>query len=160
VTGFLPGSSNRRTKRVGANLAEAAIPDDEGSGLNEVFLFDFDGPDGTTNLFGSLTLGNDIETTTAPGDSGGPSFVVVNGKLALFGINTFGANTSIAAHPLFGSVAGGVVVSPYTDWITDDLGIDAKLVSAIPEPGTFILTSVGLFSVLFYYWQQRRKFAR
>jgi len=104
------------TKRVGRNRAEQFFMNDEAGFTVEVFQHDFDGPTGGTNCFGGGTLGNDIETGVAPGDSGGPAFVAIDGVLHVWGINTFTANC-IGPATLFGSVSGGVVVNAYLPWL-------------------------------------------
>ena len=122
VSGYEPDTASFTVKRVGWNNADVYISDDEGSGAREVFEFDFDGDGKKTNVFGpprpyNLTLGNDVETTIGPGDSGGPSFIDDgSGHLVLFGVNTFTVGGRAGA-PLFGSVGGGIVVAPYVDWI-------------------------------------------
>jgi secreted trypsin-like serine protease len=122
VNGYIPGSASFTVKRTGMNHADVYLSDDEGSGAREGFQWDFDGSHKSTNVFGSptafnLTLGNDVETTIGGGDSGGPSFVDDgSGGLLLFGVNTFTASAKAPA-PLFGSIAGGIVVSTYADWI-------------------------------------------
>ena len=108
--------ASQNNKRVGQNRAEQFFNDEEGSGALEVFEYDFDGPTNSTNCFGSGSLGNDIETAVAGGDSGGPSFVTVNNRLMTWGTNTFGANC-IGPTPTFGSVGGGIVLSGYIGWI-------------------------------------------
>ena len=129
INGFTVGASFT-TKRVGQNMADGISEgwydlDDEGSGKKEVFYTDFDGPTGT-GLFGGSTLGNNIETTTAPGDSGGPSFlsdtsgnpIYQDGKLVIFGVNTFGFTMyDTQVQGTFGTGAGGIVVSAYDSWI-------------------------------------------
>jgi secreted trypsin-like serine protease len=131
VNGYILNSTSLDTKRVGLNQAEVYLLDDEGSGTREVFLTDFDGPDASTNLFGPsiplfLTLGNHLETTVGPGDSGGASFVLdADGQLVLFGLNTFGFEAKQPA-PLFGSGAGGPILSPYVEWIESITG-DEKI---------------------------------
>ncbi len=140
-------------KRTGQNLASQAVLDDEGSGKREVFLFDFDGPPGHPS--GDLyddgpTLGNDLEVTVGPGDSGGPSFlwndangnsVIDPGELTLFGVNTFNgwvgprsADDPMPA-PLFGSYGGGMIVSTYLDWIESVVGS-----GIYPLPGSHVVT--------------------
>ncbi len=87
-------------KRVGSNQVEdfGNLPplldtflSDE---INEFYLFDFDSADETTNLFSLIgsgpSLGNEVESTLAPGDSGGPSFIQGDdGQLRLVGVNNF-----------------------------------------------------------------------
>lgn len=118
-------------KRVGQNNADLFLADDEGSSVLERFEFDFDGPDATTNLYGGLTLGNAIETSLGFGDSGGPSFINVDGELFLAGVNTYLYGTH------FGSSSGGMVVPTYAGWIDQvtqanpDNPTDPE---AVPEP--------------------------
>ncbi|MHC4991419.1 MAG: trypsin-like serine protease [Planctomycetota bacterium] len=113
-------------KRSASNLAEMFFVDDEADGQAddeagatlEVFGFDFDGPPlDTPNCTGGLTLGNDVEGSLAPGDSGGPSFVEVDGALHLWGVDTFGGSCEDTPITLFGSAAGGIVVNAYLPWI-------------------------------------------
>jgi len=135
-------SASLTVKRVGANVFDLFEDDDDlppGNGINEVWLADFDGPTSASNLIGGLTLGNDVETTLAPGDSGGPSFIDVGGDLYIVGIDTFGFSVvGGSAIPLFGSGLGGILVDPYLDWID---GI-------IPEPATAVLLAAGLVGLL------------
>ncbi len=142
VTGYIPGSAYFFVKRTGQNLASVFEVDDEGSGAREVFLFDFDGPSGDFYGDGG-TLGNDVEVTLGGGDSGGPSFLwndansnslIDPGELTQFGVDTFGGPTSGSpVAPLFGSYAGGIVVSAYAAWIDSVIDVD-------PLPGTHLVT--------------------
>jgi len=116
--------ANGAIKRVGRNVADLFGADQTGRKL--VFLFDFDGGD-APNLMGGRTLGNDIESTFAVGDSGSPSFVCEHGfgencwfgHWAVAGINTFvSAPKDSSAKPgTFGTVGGGILVAPYVEWI-------------------------------------------
>jgi hypothetical protein len=102
-------------KRVGENVVDAFYgQDDKGQAeRNEVFRFDFDGPTGNGPLGGG-TLGNNVETQLAPGDSGGPSFVVGPAGYEIAGVNTYvqGSNA-----PKFGSMGGGMDVYAYLGFI-------------------------------------------
>jgi len=111
-------------KRVGQNNADLFNCDDEGSEGAEIFQYDFDGPDASTNLFGGLTLGNDVETSLGFGDSGGPSFISDGNSLFLAGVNTF-----IFGFPFgtFGTGGGGIAVPAYTEWID-------RVINGVPEP--------------------------
>ncbi|MCK4871871.1 MAG: trypsin-like serine protease [Phycisphaerales bacterium] len=129
VDGYTVGASFE-VKRVGTNVIDDAYDDDEGGPLPEVFAFDFDGPLGS-GFWGGPTLGNDIEHTLGGGDSGGPSFVDVDGEWQLATVNTFifGWNYGggvVIYPPYFGSGGGGILVNAYIEWI--DTFID-------PEPG-------------------------
>ena len=61
-------------KRIGRNNADYFRLDEKGSGLQEVYYWDFDGG-GATNFLGGASLGNGIESTVAGGDSGSAAFV-------------------------------------------------------------------------------------
>lgn len=90
IDGHDADTVDERVKRTGQNQVDDAslfaflIPE-----IDEVFMYDFDGPDASTNslagLGSGLTLGNQIETTVGPGDSGGPSFVQVGDEWILVG---------------------------------------------------------------------------
>jgi hypothetical protein len=119
-------------KRTGTNDLDVVYEDDESGPLPEVFAFDFDGPFGSA-FWGGDTLGNDIEHTFGGGDSGGPSFVDVDGEWRLLCINTFtfgwnyGGGVVVYA-PYFGSGGGGILVNAYLDWIDSFL-------NDVPIPG-------------------------
>jgi hypothetical protein len=148
-SGFNVGASFT-IKRIGINRADAVFDGDETVLPLEVFAADFDGPDGTTNQFDvglagfdpgiEGTLGNDVETTIAPGDSGSPSFLSVfdtldlilgaDGEPIIYGVNTFGTNDS----PAYGSIWGGTLVPAYAGWI------DSMMV---PEPTSGVSLAIA-----------------
>ncbi|MBF2037276.1 MAG: choice-of-anchor J domain-containing protein [Leptolyngbyaceae cyanobacterium T60_A2020_046] len=128
INGHDLGTASFDTKRVGYNQVEdftAVPPFLDGlfpPDMDELFLFDFDGPTAETNTFAllgsGLTLGNDLESTLGPGDSGGPSFIERNGELLIAGVNTFAFALPNFSTPesgvvqgVFGSGAGGVLVA-------------------------------------------------
>ena len=111
-------------RRIGYNLIDAFESDDEGSGLNEVFVYDFDSPSSPDSL------GNDRESMIGPGDSGGAAFVAGEGGFALAGINTF--TDGIGGR--FGDLGGGVLVEPYLPWIRETTDL-----YPIPEPTPILL---------------------
>lgn len=146
--GYTVGSS-LTVKRSGENVAQlnGLSPDDEGSGVNEVFFYDFDDP----STFDPLdpngqnggSLGNDRETTTGPGDSGGPSFIDDGaGGYLLAGINTFVFGSEAA----FGSGGGGMLVGAYTDWINSIVGT-TELQITEPAPLAILLMGLGMISL-------------
>ena len=136
-------------KRSGKNRAELFFVDDEGSGLDEIFLYDFDGPTGLglLGVNGTPTLGNDIETGVRGGDSGGPALVDFGGMKVIAGVNTF----EFAPLPTgpqsgeFGVLGGGVLIDqPQFDWIAS---IAPGVMEAVPEPAAeslLLSTLLGL----------------
>lgn len=109
-------------KRVGRNVIDAAFRGDAGGEVFKVYLFDFDGPDASTNRLGRGTLGNDVEATVAGGDSGSPALVRgPQGSWELVGINTFVAPRS-PGRQRFGGLGGVVLLYPYAGWVDSVLG--------------------------------------
>lgn len=121
-------------RRFGSNVIDTFSPDDEGSGVSEVFRYDFDDPSTTGQSGGSL--GNDVETIIGPGDSGGGALVWDGEHWVLVGINTFTEGYG----GRFGDTGGGVLVDPYEDWILETTGI--------PEPESLSLVLVSVLLVL------------
>ena len=118
------------TKRSGRNVVDFI---GRAGQLNEnVFFYDFDPPNAAgLNVLGGLSLGNEIETSTAFGDSGGPSFVEdTSGQLIIAGINNFGImfRSASGASPrnprisTFGEGGGGLTVPPFAAWIDSVTG--------------------------------------
>jgi hypothetical protein len=116
------------------NVIDSFGLDDEGGGFGEVFRYDFDSPDTTGQLGGSL--GNDIETIIAPGDSGGSALLQGVSGWDVMGINTF----TEGYDGRFGDTGRGVLVAPYRDWIVQTTGI--------PEPSTAFLIFTGWAAVI------------
>ena len=140
-------------KRYGWNVAAVYESQEDAptSPIAEEYLADFDPPaaDGSgditqTGFDGIASLGNDFESTIAPGDSGGAAFIVndLNGdgiveanELSLFGLTTFTFDTADGSWPGFGSGFGGTIISAYTGFI------DAAIV---PEPASLSLLFLAL----------------
>ncbi|MCX6878728.1 MAG: trypsin-like serine protease [Verrucomicrobia bacterium] len=131
-------SASLTERRFGANLIDSFQPDDEGSGLAEIFRYDFDAP--STTGFPGGSLGNDIETMIGPGDSGGAALRKTTAGWELVGINTFTEGYG----GRFGDLGGGVLVDPYKDWIWQTTGI--------PEPGSAGLLMLGAITAA---WRRR-----
>lgn len=132
-------------KRVGQNKVDKLLVDDDLGSAQEVFVFDFDGPDALTNVFGepikpNLTLGETIEAHYAGGDSGSPVFVKDKGVWKIAGIATFNGSTSLSSgsNVKFGSIGGGTVVAAYIPWI------QSTMAAPIPEPSTWLMLLVGI----------------
>lgn len=159
VAGYTTGPAFD-VKRTGWNHHSVFSLDDEAPGTaKERFAFDMDGPDLVTSTIDSLpTIGNDLEVTFGPGDSGSPSFIwtdngnttVDDGELTLFGVNTFtrgvaGTSLPITPAPLFGSQGGGMLVSTYEPWVN----------TIVPEPRSMFLVAFGLV-VIDRFFRRRR----
>lgn len=136
-------------KRVGQNRVDKLLADDDGGSAREVFVFDFDGPDAASNVFGppdkaNLTLGETIEAHYAGGDSGSPVFVRDKGAWKIAGIAAFNGSTPISSgnNVLFGAIGGGTVVAPYIAWIETAM-------APVPEPHAWwmLLAGIGLIGI-------------
>ena len=104
-------------KRVGRNVVDRIVPDNGASGAMEIFLYDFDGPDASSNRTGGRTLGNHIEAHVALGDSGSPVLVPARGGAWwIVGVSTF-VSPQGPAQERFGAIGGGVLLHSYAAWI-------------------------------------------
>lgn len=134
IQGEQANTTSFTRKRVGYNQVEDVTLLRERPDLQETFIFDFDAPDGSSNGLAFINsgpgLGNTQESTLGHGDSGGPSFVDIDGSLKLFGVNGFIFNLPDFTIPegsgprgLFGSGGGGVVLADPAklDWIDNFL---------------------------------------
>lgn len=140
--------------RTGQNIWDGTLATMQANGVvgapnrTDVLLADFDNGTLQNNAWGAINAAfsntgvpGGREATTAPGDSGGPSFL--NGFLA--GVTSFGlrfTNPGIdvdeALNSSFGEFAGMTSVAAHRDWIISsaDLGI--------PEPSTLVLAGSAL----------------
>lgn len=137
-------AANPNVKRVGQNRVDVLLVDDDGGAQNEIYVFDFDGPDASSNVYRSpspanLTLGANIEAQFAGGDSGSPVFVDDNGVWKIAGIAAFNGSTTglPGSNVLFGSIGGGTLIAPYQAWITQNS-------APVPEAETYLLFLAGL----------------
>lgn len=135
-------AASKRIKLKGKNSLDTILIDDQSRLL--AYQYDFDGPDQSSNYLGGLTLGNRRETEVAPGDSGGPLFVMTNqNQPVLVGINTFrmsfsrGTFQQAPAPPDFGSGGGGVFLNGAADWLlrlVPDLTVNKTAIRADSQP--------------------------
>ncbi|NRF67142.1 trypsin-like serine protease [Aquincola sp. S2] len=150
--GFTVGP-NFRIKRVGMNVMDLYDLDDEQgfvAGPQEVWYADFDGNglDVFCDFFGTCTqvLPNDKEAGLGGGDSGGPSFVFMDGEYFLYANNTFGGTLfdgQIAGS--FGTFSGGIVLASYADYLEQ---VTNGAIQIIPEPGSLALVGVAAAALL------------
>jgi Trypsin/PEP-CTERM motif len=121
------------------NNTGMCTPADPGSPVSfgaSTFAFDYDLQGDTAGLYnysgGGAVAGED---TLRGGDSGGPTFILVNGVPQLLGLNTFGATTPKGNAFQYGSVGGGILVSSYQGFLSNYV--------SVPEPETWPLLMLG-----------------
>lgn len=118
----------RGTKRFGYNRI------DEFYVYNpDIFRMDFDGPTGYGPL-GGRTLGASKEVMMAPGDSGGPTLLSVNGTLCIAGIHTTLFDDGDGKCPDYGDIGGDLRVSSYASWIVSQVPPTVSLSVSINNP--------------------------
>lgn len=122
----------------GENRADVVFPNF--LGRPATYLFDYDGPDLSSNRLGppvpaNGTLGADREATLASGDSGSAAFVRFDGQWYLAGVNTFsiafGAPGGGTQMP--GKGGGGVVLSDHAAWLREVLNAPAPAAGAAAQ---------------------------
>jgi secreted trypsin-like serine protease len=172
ATGSVPGTAG--TKRNGQNIYDAVVNLASGPGVtpDSLLLYDFD--DGTpwnvvdardaSGALGHIAgLGTALEDTglgnnevmSAPGDSGGPTFVAADGGAAIAGITSFGFRSlffgvePVLCGPLgaeescdidtsinstFGEWGVDMRLSAYLDWLLDEIPTLLVLDDVPPPP--------------------------
>ncbi len=109
--------------------------------------------------FLSRTLGNDLESVHARGDSGAPAFVKdANGTLFVAGLLTFTGNglSNGSLESDFGTIGGGIWLGGYEAWLESVTGVafaDRNDFSPVPEP----LRAVGCTGTLLGVWALARR---
>ena len=156
ATGYVQGALG--TLHYGYNEYDAPQDFYTFAGMSSsVFLYDFDDGTDANNLFGSTGVPDGEEAMIAPGNSGGGSFVYVNGTWELVATHDFIGCVSDAPsctpNSSFGQFGGDVSVAANIAWIES---IDP---AAAPEPGVFALLGVG-FAGLALVRKEGRRFVR
>jgi hypothetical protein len=134
------------TQRLGRNQIDAVFDIQIGNVRNDAFIFDYDNPGG---------VGAD-EARVEVGDSGAPSFIIVNGKPALVGVHWFNYEND-AFDGQFGRGSGDSFISLFVNELNTAMAAmgSNERVTVVPEPGAWIVVLAGtiLASV------RRRRFA-
>ncbi|MCA9257997.1 MAG: hypothetical protein KDA61_02300 [Planctomycetales bacterium] len=134
---FVVGQAGATGMRVGLNGVDALASDFShpslGAAVGDVFIYDFD-----PALPG--------EALVQAGDSGAPSFVEVNGELALAGIHWFQFATDDEP-PVLGT--GDTLAATYVDAIASRLGGESLRVVSVPEtPAWMSVAAAGVGCVI------------
>jgi hypothetical protein len=142
--------------QVGRNVISSVAPYSEGIEKNMGMFFNYDAPG----------VGPD-ETYLINGDSGAPSFAVVDGRLALLGehFSTYGTSGLVpydlgppkASDGSWWSVDG--FLPAYIAQIDGVLPPDQQLATVVPEPGTALLLIVAMAILSAAAWQRRQRAA-
>lgn len=161
IAGFNVGP-NFRIKRSGENVIDLFDHDDESftgldpngfylGGKKEVYYADFDGTnsagvlkDSDCLFFNVCTaqLPNNREANIGGGDSGGPSFINMNGELFLVANNTFGFSGFGEENPgAFGALFGGILLNAYVPYLVNATG---GALQVVPEPEMLALVMLAL----------------
>ena len=134
------------TKRQGQNIYDDFSLD--GGGNSGIVEFDFDNGSQPNNaFFGSDTGIGFEEINSAPGDSGGPSFI--DGLIA--GVTSFGRGSITdvdfpTINSTFGEISGDARVSAYRSFFVDNFGNEVSFDDPTPVPFG-VNKSLGFFLV-------------
>jgi hypothetical protein len=129
------------THRVGRNVSDFLSTETVGPSTGDVLWFDYDNSD-------TPSVGND-ETFIQVGDSGAPTFTVVEGKLAVLGVHWAITDSFPATNE--GESTVDTFVPSYVSDLNAVLDDQSQAVSLVPEPGTALLLGMALLG-----WAVRR----
>ncbi len=132
--------AQQANQRLGRNVLDRLEPGfsnaNLGSTLGDVFLYDFDNPGG---------VGAD-ESRIESGDSGAPTFILINGQPSLIGIHWFQFSEGSFGFPNIGS--GDTLVSSYVTQINNGIStlggsdqVTTLSISPVPEPSSLVLAA-------------------
>ncbi|MCC6510427.1 MAG: hypothetical protein IT423_15095 [Pirellulaceae bacterium] len=146
--GVAGGFANPAQQRLGRNHIDAFLDDFShpalGATVSDVIIYDYDTPTGG--------VGND-EALVFGGDSGAPSFIIVNGQPVLVGVHWFKYSETDFDQPREGT--GDSLVSSYINNINLGMVGQQLTLVAVPEPSSWLL--VGGALVFLKYQSKRRR---
>ncbi len=128
---------------------------------DRIVLTDFDHPDDpSVSSFGDSTP-LDLEATTAPGDSGGGTFVEIDGEAYLTAVTSFGASFDGEPDSTYGDLSGSIRVSQFINWIGQHTTFETFTAqqqgaggdgngggSLVPEPAVLGVMATAAFMLL------------
>ncbi|MBN1403674.1 MAG: trypsin-like serine protease [Opitutales bacterium] len=132
------------TRRVGANVVDT-LGDLDGT---ECVFYQMDFDDDATFGQAGGSLGNDVETTLAVGDSGGPALIYVDGEYKVAGVNTL-VSYEDSSSSLYGTYAFGITTGSVSDWINNTM-------ATVPEPASYAL-ALGLCGIILVCLRRKRR---
>lgn len=130
--------------RLGRNTVEAYFQDFPlGGSTGDIYLYDYDDPTGGVG---------DDEAKVEGGDSGAPTFLIMDGKPVLLGFHWFKYEGGDFSDASTGS--GDTAVARYISDVNQAM-VGQQLVTVVPEPG-----ALTLFTLPIVGWVIRRRYAR
>ena len=148
VLGLADTSDRGQNQRIGRNVIDRVEFDfNTGIGTGHIITYDYDDPGG---------VGAD-EARVVGGDSGGPSFVIVNGAPVLVGIHWFNYTGDVGEFGDSPTGSGDSFVPGYIDEINAELALfgESLTITSTPEPSSLLLAGL-LFGPLVGMRRRRR----
>jgi hypothetical protein len=140
-------------KRAGQNMYDAIQN-------GRILLSDFDNPHSKRDSVYGSNNPVDLEYLIAPGDSGGGTFLNINGINYLAGVHSFGASYDGNTNSDYGDVSGDIRVSSFNSWIDSAISQYASThslsyaisggtaFSVVPEPASLGMLAIGAMAMI------------
>ncbi len=137
------GTSNVEM-RLGRNTVEAYFENFSdpllGASTGDVYIYDYDSPTGGVG---------DAEAKVQGGDSGAPTFMIVNGRPVLLGFHWFAFTGEFSDTTAGGS--GDTATARYITALNQAM-VGQQLITVVPEPGSLALVVLPMLGL----WGRRR----
>lgn len=128
--------------RLGRNTVEAYFQDFTLGSTGDIYIYDYDDPTGGVG---------DDEAKVEGGDSGAPTFLIVNNKPVLLGVHWFKYDGDFSDSS---AGSGDTAIARYINDVNQAM-IGQQLVTVVPEPSTLTLLALPIAG-----WVVRRRFKR